>query len=511
MPRFSAKTKEIWDTLSYHTDISKANKTLEGLKDPLDITFGKLFIAWHYFMFQQQSKFLVILAEIENENKILKDQFIQFMINYYYCLYYMGGSTPIVSKGQAEKYFDYIEQSYQGIDYKDDWEKNYCIGWYYDSKAQYEEKFKDDLSNAIKFEKKCIEAWSKIPEDGEYHSAGGYITLSFYYGQNGDFDEAEKSINRALLVYKKYNNLFQRLPLVYLSWLKYLKGDLQKAKELNEKGLEVAKHFDNSYGIYGSLTRKGSYLWQEGEYDESIKTYQESLVYRKQHGDPLSIFWGYFRIFDLYHRRFKTTKDKAFFTQAEQTLTDLQELSKTYSDNKTMINYTNYAQSLILKYGNVRKRAKSIDILEELIKYYPNNIEISLNLLELLFEDVIQSEDQDTINQIVELMEKVIQIPLRNNPQAIFSFISQQIFLAKYIYYIKGDISVALNILHNSTDHVKKFKLNNLVKILDAEIQILENQLTKWDDVDISVKKRIVKSEFNKYIQQALSIADKQT
>ncbi len=314
MPRFSEKAKEIWDTLSYHTDILKANKLLEELKDPLNRTFGKLFITFHYFMFQQQSKFLEILAEIENENKRLKDQFIQFIINLYYCLYYMGGSTPIVSKEQAAKYFNYIEQSNQDIDYKDDWEKYYCIGWYYDAKAQYEEKFKDDLSNAIKFEKKCIEAWSKIPEDGEYFSAGGYITLSFYYGQNGNFDEAEKSNNRALDVYKKYNNLFQRLPLVYLSWLKFLKGDLQKAKELNEKGLEVAKHFDNTYGIYGSLTRKGSYLWQEGDYNEAIKTYQESLAYRKQHNDPLQIFRGYFQIFDLYYQRFKISKDKAFLT-----------------------------------------------------------------------------------------------------------------------------------------------------------------------------------------------------
>ena len=188
----------------------------------------------------------------------------------------------------------------------------------------------------------------------------------------------------------------------------------------------------------------------------------------------------------------------------------MKELSKTHSDNKTIVNYTNLANSLIFRYGNVRKKANAMDILEELIEFYPNDIEISLNLLELLFEDVIQSEDQDTINQIDELMVKISQIPLRNNPEAIFDFISKYVVLAKYNYYIKGDPSIALDILNDAKDRLQTFKLNNLVNELDAEIQILENEFTKWDDMDISVKDRIKASGFNKYIKEAMKIADRQ-
>lgn len=515
MPRFSANAKEICDTLNYHTDIIKANKLLQEFKDPLDIAFGKLFITFYYFIFHQQVKFLDILAEIENDNKRLKDKFIQFMINIYYCWYYMGANSPIVSKEQAEKYLFKIEQSYQDLDYKDEWEKYYCIGWYYCTKAFDTSKLSqprsiDDLSSAIIIQKKCIEAWSKIPEDGEFYSAIGYEILGHHYGMSGNSEESEKSTNRALDALKEYNNQWQLSPLGNLSYMNFLKGDLQKAKELNEQRLEVAKHFDTAYGISGSLTVKGSYLYQEGHYDEAIKTHQESLLYRKQHGDPLTIFWGNYYIFDFYYHRFKITKDKAFLIHAEQTLADLQKLSKTHSDNITVINYTNYVYSLILKHGNIRKKGKAIDILEELIKIYPNDIGISLNLLELLFEDVIQSEDQDTIDQIDELMEKISKIPERTSLQAIFGFISQRIFLAKYNYYIKGDPSLALEILHAAKDQLITYKLDNLVKELRAEIQILETEFTKWDNIDISVKDRIKGSEFNKYIEEALNIADKQ-
>ena len=160
MPRFSAKAKELFDATAYQTNILQANKLLEELRDPLDIAFGKSFIADHYFYFQQPSKLLEILAEIENENKKLKDQIIRFMIEINYCWYYMGLSNPIVSKEQAEKYLDKIEQSYQNIDYKDNWEKYYCIGWYNYTKAYYEWKINDDLSKAIICQKMCIEALS---------------------------------------------------------------------------------------------------------------------------------------------------------------------------------------------------------------------------------------------------------------------------------------------------------------------------------------------------------------
>jgi tetratricopeptide (TPR) repeat protein len=510
MPRFSAKAKEIHDEIWYYTDIIKAKSLMKELKDPLDITFGKLFIADHYIIYQQLGEYLEILTEIENENKRLKDQFIQLMINYYYCWYHLGVFNPLVSKEQAKKYLNNIEQSYQNIDYKDDWEKYYCIGLYYRMKALNEWRIKDDLSNAIKFQKKLIDAWSKIPEDGEYHSARNHINLGVYYVLGGDFEEAEKSYNRALDASKKYNNLDQLWPLANLSWLNFIKGDLQKAKELNIQRLDVANRLNSNFGIFSGLTLKGNYIFQEGSYHEAIKDYQESLVYRKQLGDPLQIFMGYFQIFNFYYQRFKVTKDKAFLTQAEQTLTDLQELRKTHSDNNTIVNYTNYAHSLFLKHGNIRKKGNAIDILEELIEIYPNNIRMSLNLLELLFEDVIQSEDQESINQIDELMVKISKAPLRNNPEAIFGFISKHVVFAKYNYYIKGDPSIALDILNDAKDRLITYKLDNLVNELDAEIHELEKELTKWDNVDKSVKERIKISEFSKYIQQALEIADKQ-
>lgn len=64
--------------------------------------------------------------------------------------------------------------------------------------------------------------------------------------------------------------------------------------------------------------------------------------------------------------------------------------------------------------------------------------------------------------------------------------------------------------MKDAKDRLNTYKLDNLVNELDAEMQLLEGEITKWEHLDLSIKERIKASKFSKYIQQALSIAHKQ-
>ena len=68
--------------------------------------------------------------------------------------------------------------------------------------------------------------------------------------------------------------------------------------DYNELGFNNAKINNNTFGIYVHLTYRAKYLYEEGKYDEALKTYQEILAYRKQQKDPLEIFWGYYEFFN---------------------------------------------------------------------------------------------------------------------------------------------------------------------------------------------------------------------
>ena len=205
MPRFSVKTKEIFDEIHYSNNIKNAKNLSEKIKDPLDAAFGKLWISEHLLDSQQLDEFLETITEIEKKNENLKDQFLQILINRLFCMYYVGWNNPLISKEQAKIHLYQIEQSYQNINYKDDWEKYFCLSRYYHIKATYEWKIKNDLSNAIKVQKKCVEVTLKIPNDGEAISARSQYNLGLYYYKIGNFDAAEKWYDRALDVYKKYN------------------------------------------------------------------------------------------------------------------------------------------------------------------------------------------------------------------------------------------------------------------------------------------------------------------
>ncbi|MCE7735989.1 MAG: hypothetical protein GPJ54_13995 [Candidatus Heimdallarchaeota archaeon] len=221
--------------------------------------------------FQHQKEFLKILAEVESENIKLKDQLLQFFINWYYCYYYMGWNNPTVNKEKALRYLYEMEQSFQDIDFKDDWEKYFCEGWYNYSKAWYEWVIKDNVSNATNFQEKCVDAWSKVPEEGDYYSAHGYIMLGWYYFMIGDFEKGEKYQHLALSAFKKYNNLYQYFPLGNLVLINRIKGNFQKAKELNLQHLNLGRQNLDTNVIFDSLTMKGSLLFQEGNYDEAFE------------------------------------------------------------------------------------------------------------------------------------------------------------------------------------------------------------------------------------------------
>lgn len=502
MPRFSSKVKEIHDSLRYKLNMEKANQLQNKLSDPLDIAISELFIAYYNLYFQQLTLFLKRLNKVEDINKALKDKFVQFITNCHYYSYYNGMNNPTVSKGQAEKYLESMEKSYEELDCQDDWEKFYCSGLYYLMRAQATE----DSSKAIQFQKQCIKAFSLIPEDGKYYSASGYNNLGLYYLRIGNFQEAENSFNIALDIHENYANRLQLLPLSNLMALNYMKGNLGQTKDLIERGIEIAKRYKDIFGISNYLSYKGICSFQEAKYDEAIKEKKESLKYRIQYGDPLHLFWGYFDIFDFYYKRYKMTNDDVFLTEAENVLIDLQKLSSSHPDNKTMKNYNDFGDSLIWKHGNIKKRAKAMNILENLLEIYPNEIRFSLNLLELLFDDVLQSEDQDTIQQIDDLMARIGKIPLRTNPEAVIGYSSQQIFLAKYNYYIRGDPGLAIEILRDTKDDIKNYNLNQLVNELDRELEVLEKELTKWDNLDISIKERIKAAKFGKYVQQAIQL-----
>ena len=72
----------------------------------------------------------------------------------------------------------------------------------------------------------------------------------------------------------------------------------------------------------------------------------------------------------------------------------------------------------------------------------------------MYLEDISSDILGETKKRVDELIEDISLSPLMTNPQTISEYSNFQILIAKYKYYVNGDIEVALKILNDLTTQI---------------------------------------------------------
>lgn len=508
MVRFSKNAKLVHDAIIYDFDFKKAETLMETIENPLDLAFAKC----AYLNFQlvtQDERFFDGLVDLEKLNKNLGDLFVKYYVHGLYCRYY-SSMGPIRDIEKAIEHFTIATNIVQNWMGDDTWEKYVMLGHYYYTQSIFQVNVHNNYLEAPAIQQKGIDALLKVPDDGKMMATFSIVKLGDYHRDLGNFDEAVKQYFKALEIYQEYNTSFEWYPFRNLTWLYYTKGDLVKAEKYNKELKAIGLKFNNIHVKYESVLFSGHIDQRKGNYDDALDHYFECLEYANSIDDSWNFFVGYFEIFKLYYDRYRLTSEKKYLREATVVSHKLEELFKSNPENVYIKYYTKYVQAIILGNGSLRDKAKAINLLEVCVKNSPDDISMVLHLVDLLFEDAMISNDERSISQIEKLMEKMSMIPFVNNPKMIYFYISQQTMFAKYEYYIKGDIGLALEILDKAKSHIETFGLKNLVIEIDNEIFLLEKDARKWGAIDSSVKERIQSADFNKYVQEALKIANTQ-
>lgn len=508
MKEYSIRVTEIIRLLYVRNDVKNADIKIDQLEDEIDQSFAQAYKTFNLFAFHNPKLGLQILEEIESKNLLWKNTLLEYIVHQQYFMYYNGFNSPVVDMKKSEFHFKTSENLFQKLTFDNNFTKWYTIGCFHISKAQYLIKRKN-LDGSEESNSSAIEAYSNI-DDEEFRVtfvALGHNNLGDSLRKQGKFEEAEKAYLKALEGDLRYNTYWQLWRMYNLALVSRLRGNLQNAHYWNDKRLQSSLENNNIYGIFSSLTLKARIQHEEGLNNDSLRNHIKSLEYRKQYKEPLQKYWGAFNLFNFYISRLTSTKDQSFLLEVKNKYEELESISRENSSNQLMTDYTLLSKALLLKRGNLRKKGEAINILETLLKKYPNNQAMLLNLLELLFEDANAFGDQDTFNQIEDLMNKIETLPLRDNPQAVIEYVSQQIIVAKYVYFIKGEVSNAVSILNTAKDTIKEYKLDYLYIKLTKEIEFLEDNVKQWDRLLVSaadVTQRIKQAEFEKYIQDAI-------
>ena len=204
----------------------------------------------------------------------------------------------------------------------------------------------------------------------------------------------------------------------------------------------------------------------------------------------------------MYH----ISKEQSYLTRALESKNQIMAVAQDYPNNVTIVRFSKLATAFIFKLGGIRKKAKAIDLFEELLVVFPSNLEIKMNLVELYFEDLSTDLIGNTQDRIDALLEEVAQNPLMRNPTTINEYSRYQILVAKYIYYVNGDIPKALDLLYELQAQAEKYSLKRVLEQITREIQILESEVTKWTNIQLSTQDRMKASKINTYLREALNI-----
>ncbi|MFX1285351.1 MAG: hypothetical protein ACFFB5_17010 [Promethearchaeota archaeon] len=481
----------------------------DALDDPRDITFARIWIA-EYYLYSKYNieKFLSIMVDVEERIAELQDESLLCILYLSYRLYY---SQIQHNQELSKKYAALAENIFLKLKLENTWEKYMIEGIYYmNYLGSRGGTTKEEIERNITYAEKGRKSLAKIPDDGEDIVQSYNFAVAYWYIQLGKLDQAEEYYLQGMAVGKKYNSKYLAFNLISLGWFYRLKGDILKAHDYCNQALLTAKKYNQEFDIIKALDNIAYCFFQEGKYKEALASHQESLQYKIQTRQPSMILLGYHIIFDYYYEMFRIENNRQFLKKTGEQLLKMEDLKDKLSEDSLSMFLIRHDNALLLKHGSFKEKGQAIEIFKQLLEVESESRyhrEVTIHLIDLLFENVVITEDERIVKEIETIMNRLGEYPLLRNPKAVFGYTSQQILLAKYTYYLKNNCVKALEILKHTMEQIKELQLKNLEQKIEKELALLM-QKTHYRGSDM--KEPVDYAEFREYLQEALDLVKQQ-
>jgi tetratricopeptide (TPR) repeat protein len=476
------------------------------ISDSRDALFAQAIIAAWYWSFQGDiDKLTKILDEIEEVNKKLKDTLLEFIL-------YAGNiwkyDRDFFNPEILQTNIELMEEFFQRpLEFDDDWENNYLKSAYRTSYPRiHEGKTQDKVRTNIEFYEEGLKALSKLGEQGNDLSNTMVDYAGHYYFQLGEYEKAEEMYLACHRVAVKYDSAWQPHSFSILAGYHQIKGNMEQAYKYLDEALEIAKKKNLTLWIAYVLSQRAHNLSYEGKYEEAVQTELESIKYSEQLNQPLNLLQGYVSLFHLHYDKYRVEKNDLYIERAKESLQTMKTIYCQHPEIKLIEYLIDRSEALLLKHGTFKNKAQAMDLFEKQLKHDPNNYTILINLLDLLFENLLISDDKLILERMEELMQKLEALAIRITATTVFHFLSREILIARYYYYLKGDVNRAVTTLTEVKEQMNKLGQVRFQNIIDQELTRLYQEKSKWEALDTPLREKIETSEFRIYLQDALDL-----
>lgn len=209
----------------------------------------------------------------------LVDEALSVNDNYYLQSGYLTMGTAKLQMGKIEESLDAL---FKGAKVAEKNGMNLELGAFYGQISIVYGQSGDKV-NAMKFKKKALNIFEK--EDDHIYVGYGCVNIGYEYYRMAEYDSALTYYRRAEVIFDSTN---QQLPLAYVIGNRALVYWKQDKIDLAEAGLLDAiarlKPLEDNYAVADYLNQLGRVYFENGEFEKSLVSTQESLTIGKRTG-----------------------------------------------------------------------------------------------------------------------------------------------------------------------------------------------------------------------------------
>ena len=365
------------------------------------------------------------------------------------------------------------------------------------------------------------------------------VGIAFYYELN--YDESLCNFQKSLDL-NVSNKYIKGKSFYYLAFVNLEQGDIFNFEKFLDQSTEIFLELQAKQGLGWNLIWKANFEIQKGNYNESKKFLERaSEIFNDIGGKQEQYFIkSLFGLIHFHKGQFEEAKEllNESFTQSIKlgnpmlssyiilpfTLVNIElgnrEIIKTnlklFEDlqkDSRIFFHLNLSKAVFFKSSTkLVDKAKAEELFLELLK--KTNTEstnfwstsdkstrffLVINLAEIYYLEFLISNDFDSLREIQDLLNEVLNTKLKSNEIIEISLLKSKLFV------VEGKIGESLDELESAKKLAIKNDYVRLIEVVNDEIVKIQNQIDKWGS-DSTILDRIKAVNMKAYIKDALKL-----
>ena len=324
------------------------------------------------------------------------------------------------------------------------------------------------IDHAINLLNNCISTSEKL--ENEYILMRSYNDIGICYGRNGNLDTAHEYFLKCLSVARKINSKFYiagsntNLAIIY-----QLKGELAEAFQFAEEGLKNNLTLNLQLYVSEDYLILGKIEYSFGNYNKTLEYYNKCLSIREKNSSDFfqAEILYYLIVFLCDVKNFDEAKDLLLKLEIINNKKAHPVIKQFYSISKAMI--LRYRPTFIDKGTAIQifKEISNGDVVEDELSVFA-----TLNLFELLLEEIKVYENESTLKELINLIEKLDRLATKRNS---YSLIVQVLLLKSRFDMLDGDFSNSKELLEKALDLTIKKSMKYLKETVQNQLRLFAN------------------------------------